>query len=401
MDRRLVILGYCLFLGPFGGVNVIIPMQAVLQRDLSTSLEMITLSISIAMVPFALLQFFSGALADRWGGGRVMVAGLAIYGVGALACGVAPGIWSFLAGRAVQGIGLAFFNPVALAMVGELVPGARRGYVMGWMGAINTAGIACGPLAGGLAAGVNWRLAFYVVIAMTAAAVPLFLHCFPEMGARPRGGAGVLGQLGKAARVTDLQLVSLGGFAAFFAYGAALAFVGKALEGPPFSFSGATIGTAIGLGGLAGILVSPGAGWVADRAGRGLVSAIGFTLALLCYIGFAFAAGLPVVLALFFLTGAAMAFIWAGLMTLSVEVIPGARNTSSTLFNASRFSGYALSPFLLVWLFTSRGLASVMAVSAAAAGAGIVIALLLSRRNGRGGTSTGNGEFKPKKAGRV
>jgi predicted MFS family arabinose efflux permease len=271
---------------------------------------------------------------------------------------------------------------------------------MGWMGAINTAGIACGPLAGGLAAGVDWRLAFYIVIAMTAAAVLLFLHCFPEMGPGPRKGAGVLGQLGKAARVTELQLVSLGGFAAFFAYGAALTFVGKALEGPPFSYTEAIIGTAIGLGGLAGILVSPGAGWVADRAGRGMVSALGFMLAIVSYVGFAFAGTLPAVLALFFLMGAAMAFTWAGLITLSVEVIPGARNTSSTLFNASRFSGYALSPFLLVWLFTSRGLGSVMAVSAAAAGAGAVIALLLSRRSGGGRSSRGDGALKAEKAGR-
>jgi len=175
LDRRLIILGYCLFLGPFGGVNIIIPMQAALQRDLATSLEMITLSISIAMVPFALLQFFTGALADRWGERRTMVAGLAGYGLGALACGLAPDIWTFLFGRALQGIGLAFFNPVALAMVGELVPGERRGYVMGWMGTINTAGIAGGPLAGGLAAEVDWRLAYYLIILMTVAAVALFL----------------------------------------------------------------------------------------------------------------------------------------------------------------------------------------------------------------------------------
>jgi MFS family permease len=397
LDRRLIILGYCLFLGPFGGVNVIIPMQNALQRDLSTSLEMITRSISIAMVPFALLQFFSGALADRWGESRMMIGGLAVYGVGALACGVAPEIWTFLLGRAVQGIGLAFFNPVALAMVGELVPGERRGYVMGWMGTINTAGIAGGPLAGGLAAEINWRLAYYLILAMTAAAVVLFWHCFDE---RPptRNGAGVLGQLGTAVRVPALRLVCLGGFAAFFAYGAALTFTGKALEGPPFSYSEGTIGVAIGLGGLAGALVSPGAGWVSDRAGRGRVSAIGFTLALLSYCGFAFAGSLPAVLALFFLMGAAMAFIWAGLVTLSVEVIPGARNTSSTLFNASRFSGYALSPLLLVFVYTSSGLASVMAVSAAMALVGMAAAVALSRR--AGGDIPRKDPLSPRKAGR-
>lgn len=383
MDRRLLVLGYCLFLGPFGGVNVIIPMQDVLQRDLGTSLAMVTLSISIAMVPFALLQFFTGALADIWEPRRTLLAGLAVYGIGALMCGVAPDIWTFLAGRATQGVGLAFFNPVALAMVGDLVPNERRGYVMGWMGTINTAGIATGPLAGGLAADADWwRVAYYLIVAMTVAAVLLFAATFAASRVEKAGKGGVLGRLGEVARVRTMQLVCLGGFAAFFAYGAALTFAGEALEGPPMALSEGTIGAAIALGGVAGILVSPGAGRLADRAGRGKASLVGFSLALISYIGFAFAPNLASVLVLFFIMGAAMAFTWAGLITLSVEVVPGARNTSSTLFNACRFSGYALSPFLLVFLYTSSGLASVMAVSAAMAMVGIVTAVAISRRAG-------------------
>ena len=382
MDRRLLVLGYCLFLGPFGGVNVIIPMLGVLQRDLSTTLEMVTLSISMAMVPFAILQYFSGALADKWGPRRTLLSGLAAYGAGAVLCAVAPEIWTFMAGRAVQGIGLAFVNPVALAMVGELVPAARRGYVMGWMGTINTAGIAAGPLAGGLAADLNWRLAYYLIIAMTAVSVVLFSVTFAA-GRVPFVGKGsVLGRLGKIASVRTMQLVCLGGFAAFFAYGAALTFTGEALEGPPFSLSRGTIGMTIALGGLAGILVSPGAGLVADRFGRGKVSAIGFSLALASYLGLAFATSHLAVLGLFFLMGAAMSFTWAGLMTLSVELVPGARNTSSTLFNATRFSGYALSPFMLVFVYTSSGLASVMFISAAMSAIGMAVSVALSRRAG-------------------
>jgi MFS family permease len=397
LDRRLLVLGYCLFLGPFGGVNIIIPMQGVLQRDLSTTLEMVTLSISMAMVPFALFQFFSGALADKWGPRRAMLAGLASYGMGAVVCAIAPGILTFMAGRAVQGVGLAFVNPVALAMVGEMVPNERRGYVMGWMGTINTAGIAAGPLAGGLAADVNWRLAYYLIIAMTAVSVLLFAVMFPAIRAASGGRGSVLGRLGEVASVRPLQLVCLGGFAAFFAYGATLTFTGEALERAPFSLTEGAIGLTIALGGLAGILVSPGAGLVADRFGRGKVSALGFSLALASYVGLAFAPSHIAVLGLVFLMGAAMSFTWAGLMTLSVELVPGARNTSSTLFNATRFSGYALSPFLLVFVYTSSGFASVMFISAAVAAIGMGASVMLSRR--AGGDAPKKGEVISGKAG--
>lgn len=253
---------------------------------------------------------------------------------------------------------------------------------MGWMGTINTAGIAGGPLAGGLAAEVDWRLAYYLIILMTVAAVALFLGGFAQRPAPERRRAGLLAELGAASRVRALRLVCLGGFSAFFAYGAALTFVGNALEVAPFGYSEATIGTAIASGGLAGILVSPGAGWVADRLGRGRSSVIGFSLAALAYLGFGLAGTLPAVLLLFFMLGAAMAFTWAGLMTLSVEVIPGARNISSTLFNATRFSGYALAPYLLVFIYTTSGLAYVLAVSAAMAVLGLAAAVAISRREG-------------------
>ena len=397
MDRRLLVLGYCLFLGPFGGVNVIIPMQEVLRRELSTSLEMVALSISMAMVPFALLQFFSGALADRYGERRTLITGLGVYGVGALICGLSPNIGMFLAGRATQGVGLAFFNPVALAMVGELVPDERRGYVMGWMGTINTAGIATGPLAGGLAAEADWRLVYYLIVGMTVAACLLFAGCFAARPPAARMDKSVLGRLAEAASVRSLQLVCLGGFAAFFAYGGALTFLGNALELAPLELSESVIGTVIAMGGLAGILVSPVAGLVADRRGRGRASAIGFTLATVCYAGFAFAASLPAVLVLFFVLGAAMAFTWSGLITLSVEVVPGARNTSSTLFNAVRFSGYALAPFLLVWVYNGNGLPAVLLISAVMALVGLGASLALTGRPG--GDAPPRTPLSPGKAG--
>jgi predicted MFS family arabinose efflux permease len=65
-----------------------------------------------------------------------------------------------------------------------------------------------------------------------------------------------------------------------------------------------------------------------------------------------------------------------------VEVVPKARNTSSTLFNAVRFSGYALAPFLLVWVYNGNGLPAVLLVSAVMALVGLGASLALTRRPG-------------------
>jgi len=378
LDRRLMILTYNLFLGPFGGVNVIISMMGVLQKELGTTLEMVTLSIAMAMFPFAIFQFFTGALADTWDAKKTIVAGMSAYCAAALICGLAPNIWVFMAGRFLQGVGLAFVNPVSLALVGEIVRPERRGYVMGWMGTINTLGIALGPLAGGIAAEYDWRYVYYLIIAMSVISVLLFQFAFGDMPKKVKAAPNIIANLKRVGSMTAIQLVCMAGFMAFFAYGANLTFVSDNMEGV-LHYSPTEVGTAISLGGVAGILASPVAGWSSDRFGRVTVSAVGFLLVGTAYALFSFASSIPQAVALFALVGAGQGFVWAGIMTLSVELVPEARGTSSTLFNGTRFTGYSIAPIVLVPLYLSYGLVPVLMIAVAMSLAGLVLVIALRK----------------------
>ncbi|MGQ9583730.1 MAG: MFS transporter, partial [Thermoplasmatota archaeon] len=160
MDRRLPLLGLCVFLGPFGG-NAVLSILFELERELSTDVATVTLSITVFMVPFAAIQLFSGPISDLWDRRGTVVVGLSLYAAGAVACGLSGTIGEFLISRAIQGIGFAFVNPVALAAVGELTRPSQRGRAMGWMGSLTTLGTATGPLYSGAAAALDWRLAFH------------------------------------------------------------------------------------------------------------------------------------------------------------------------------------------------------------------------------------------------
>ena len=72
------------------------------------------------------LMLVAGRLADRLGARRVFVAGLIIYGVGAVAVACAPWAWWLLSARAVQGAGAASLAPVSLAMALPEFPTSRR-----------------------------------------------------------------------------------------------------------------------------------------------------------------------------------------------------------------------------------------------------------------------------------
>ena len=63
----------------------------------------------------------AGWLGDRLGRRRMLLAGLALYAVGASVSGVAPALWVIVAARAAQGLGAALMMALPAAFVRDTV----------------------------------------------------------------------------------------------------------------------------------------------------------------------------------------------------------------------------------------------------------------------------------------
>ncbi len=150
------------FLGPFGGamLTAIIPNVA---EGLDTSLTLVGAAITAYMIPFAVLQLVSGTVAERLGARRVVRASYVVFGLSALACALAPGIWFFLGARAVMGASNAFLSPILLAALSEVVAPEVLGRTVGTFAAWQTAGLTFAPAIGGALGEISWRLAFVAV----------------------------------------------------------------------------------------------------------------------------------------------------------------------------------------------------------------------------------------------
>ena len=322
-NKQFILLAFLIFLGPLCG-NTVISMLHRLTLEFRTDRVVMSLSVTFFMVPFAALQLVSGALSDRWDRRKTLITGLIVFRGGQLLSALAPSVHSFLVGRVIQGLGFAFVNPVALAMVGDMVPASGRGRVMGWMGSMNTLGIATGPLLGGVLAETNWRLAFFVLVFMSALGLMIFFcsKVGKERGKSERPPFGNL--LKEAAGNRGVLIASLSGFFTFFSYITVLTSLSPYLA-TSLRLSDSQIGMVISCAGLAGILLSPFAGWTADRIGRASTSALGLTAVALVIITLEMARTWVAMAATFFALGGVMAFGWAGLMTLSVEFLPRAR----------------------------------------------------------------------------
>lgn len=128
-----------------------------------------------------------GRLGDIFGRRRLLLAGIAVFTVASVGCGLAPALWVLLVARAAQGIGAAVMMALTLALVGETVPKARTGRAMGLLGTMSAIGTALGPsLGGGLIAAWGWRALFLVNVPLGLLTFVLALRHLPLDRREPR-----------------------------------------------------------------------------------------------------------------------------------------------------------------------------------------------------------------------
>ncbi|MGF6331359.1 EmrB/QacA subfamily drug resistance transporter [Pseudomonas sp. BS3782 TE3695] len=102
-----------------------------------------------------------GRLGDLVGRRRLLLAGIGIFTLSSLACGVAPSLGWLVGARAVQGLGAAIMLALTVAFVGETVPKAQTGSAMGLLGTMSAVGTTLGPSLGGLLiSGFGWQTIF-------------------------------------------------------------------------------------------------------------------------------------------------------------------------------------------------------------------------------------------------
>ncbi|MDR9838231.1 MFS transporter [Herbaspirillum huttiense] len=142
-------------------VGIILPTVA---RDLGATFSQIEWVVSSYVLCFAALLLPAGAIADRYGRKRVLLAGIALFALTSLACALAPAAPALYAARALQGVGAAFLLAPALAVVGHAFhEESQRERAWALWGGIMGLTMVLAPLIGGAVNTLlGWRWAFAV-----------------------------------------------------------------------------------------------------------------------------------------------------------------------------------------------------------------------------------------------
>ena len=99
------------FICSFAGSNMNVMINDI-SVDLDTTVQGVQTAITVFLLVMAAFMIPGGKLTDRWGRKRCFVAGLVLYGVGALLSAAAPGLGILILGNSIfEGIGTALLIP--------------------------------------------------------------------------------------------------------------------------------------------------------------------------------------------------------------------------------------------------------------------------------------------------
>ena len=184
----LALLAFAMLIVSLDQYIVVVALPQI-GRGLGYSAHTLQAVISAYAVASAGFLLLGGRASDLLGRRRVLVSGLALYGVGSLAGGLASAPEVLLVARAVQGLGGALVFPATLALINTtFAEGSERNRAVAVWGGTGAAGLVVGVLLGGvLTQAFGWEAVFFVNVPLSVVALLLAFALIPADRERELG----------------------------------------------------------------------------------------------------------------------------------------------------------------------------------------------------------------------
>jgi len=183
-------------------LSVALPTLAAALRASETDLQWFSsgyaLTLAAGMLP-------AGMLGDRYGRKKVMLAALAIFATGSVACAISPSPAAFIVARAAVGLAGAALVVMALSVITVIFSEAERPRAVGIWAAANFLALPIGPILGGwMLSHAWWGWVFLVNVPVALAGALAVTVLVPESRAANRPRVDAVGIIGVSAGLVAL-----------------------------------------------------------------------------------------------------------------------------------------------------------------------------------------------------
>ncbi len=166
----IVPLALAQFVASYAATNMNVAITAI-AKDIGTTVIGVQTAITLFTLVMASLMIPGSKLTDIWGRKRCFIAGLIVYGAGALLALLATGLGVLIVGYSVlEGVGSALLIPPIYILVTVAFPDIKsRARYFGVVSGAGGLGAAAGPLIGGvITTAVSWRASFGLQVLIVA-----------------------------------------------------------------------------------------------------------------------------------------------------------------------------------------------------------------------------------------
>lgn len=163
-------------------VNVALP---ALQSNLNATVFDVQWVVESYALFLAALLLVGGSLGDHYGRRLIFAAGVLLFALASIWCGLAPNVAQLILARAVQGVGGALLVPGSLAIISASFEDEERGRAIGTWSGLTAITAAIGPVIGGwLIEHVSWRAVFFINVPLALVVLALVFRFVPESSDR-------------------------------------------------------------------------------------------------------------------------------------------------------------------------------------------------------------------------
>lgn len=173
-----IILGFFMALLDTTVVNITLPKMT---EYFNTTMDQISWVVNAYNLATAVILITASRLADQFGRKKLFIAGVFLFTISSLLCGISISLKALILFRTLQGLAAAFVVTIAAPLSVEIFPLEKSRSIMALWGAFSGLAAASGPSIGGIVTQFfNWRYIFFINIPIGCICIVLTMKFIKE-----------------------------------------------------------------------------------------------------------------------------------------------------------------------------------------------------------------------------